>query len=129
MYNVIPLADLPEFTPENTYSPASYEAAPKRLLDRPSTMADVAEFVMEYINSDVRIVFLIHKKRVASNILPGRRYRRNKLASHSRQQSLRYSGQRLYHLGQSAQQRCRLSQVWPAGGAEVYPEITVTPKT
>jgi len=55
VYNVIPLKDLPEFTPEAIYAPASYEAAPKRLLDRPSTMADVAEFVMEYINSDVSI--------------------------------------------------------------------------
>jgi RNA-dependent RNA polymerase len=55
VYNVIPLEDFPDFTPEFIHEPASYEAAPKRLLDRPSTMADVAEFVMEYINSDVRV--------------------------------------------------------------------------
>ncbi|EKM60969.1 uncharacterized protein PHACADRAFT_168316 [Phanerochaete carnosa HHB-10118-sp] len=41
--------------PPRTYLPASYTPAEKKLLDRPSTMKDVADFVMEYINSDVRV--------------------------------------------------------------------------
>ncbi|CAA7266596.1 unnamed protein product [Cyclocybe aegerita] len=53
VYNLIPLEELPEFTPENLYSPASYDPAPKKLLDHPSTMEDVADFVIDYINSDV----------------------------------------------------------------------------
>ncbi|KIM48044.1 hypothetical protein M413DRAFT_22601 [Hebeloma cylindrosporum] len=53
VYNLIPLGDLPEFEPKTLSPPANYDPAPKKLLDRPSTMADVAEFVMEYINSDV----------------------------------------------------------------------------
>ncbi|KAF8167941.1 RNA-directed RNA polymerase 2 [Crassisporium funariophilum] len=52
VYNLIPLEKLPEFRPSKSHAPANYEPAPKKLLDRPSTMADVAEFVMEYINSD-----------------------------------------------------------------------------
>ncbi|KDR85157.1 hypothetical protein GALMADRAFT_233817 [Galerina marginata CBS 339.88] len=55
VYNVIPLEQLPEFTIalDRLQAPASYNPAPRKMLDRPSTMADVAEFVMEYINSDV----------------------------------------------------------------------------
>ncbi|EEB88688.1 hypothetical protein MPER_13331, partial [Moniliophthora perniciosa FA553] len=52
VYNLIPLSVLTEFTPANTYQPAEYKKAEKKMLNRPSTMADVAEFVMEYINSD-----------------------------------------------------------------------------
>lgn len=52
-YNLLPLKDLPEFTPYTTHAPAMYDAAPRKLLDRPSTMDDVAEFFTEYITSDV----------------------------------------------------------------------------
>jgi len=60
VYNLIPLDEFPEFTPTRLSAPASYDPAPKKLLDRPSTMADVAEFVMEYINSDVSCRRLTH---------------------------------------------------------------------
>ncbi|KAG6911837.1 hypothetical protein DXG01_000084 [Tephrocybe rancida] len=53
VYNVIPLNVRPEFNVIRTHEPAVYAPAKKKLLDRPSTMVDVAEFVMEYINSDV----------------------------------------------------------------------------
>lgn len=53
VYNLIPLDEIPEFEPSMLSPPADYDPAPKKLLDHPSTMADVAEFVMEYINSDV----------------------------------------------------------------------------
>lgn len=53
VYNLIPLNDLPEFHPKTLSTPAQYNAAPKKLLDRPSTMDDVAEFIVDYINSDV----------------------------------------------------------------------------
>jgi len=53
LYNLIPLDVLPEFTPEFTYPPASYEPAKKMYIDGISTMEDVANFVMEYIVSDV----------------------------------------------------------------------------
>ncbi|KAJ7783448.1 RNA-directed RNA polymerase 2, partial [Mycena maculata] len=52
-YNIIPLDKCPGFRPERTYRPAEYTPAPKKLIDHPSTMKDVAEFVIEYINSDV----------------------------------------------------------------------------
>lgn len=53
VYNLIPLdGPLADFQ-ISPREPASYNPAPKNLLDRPSTMADVAEFVMQYINSDV----------------------------------------------------------------------------
>lgn len=58
VYNLIPLDGSPlanfQISPRE---PASYNPAPKNFLDRPSTMADVAEFVMQYINSDVRVQF------------------------------------------------------------------------
>jgi hypothetical protein len=53
IYNLIPLNDLPEFTPETTHPPSLYDAAPKKVLDRPSTMDDVADFFVDYISSDV----------------------------------------------------------------------------
>ncbi|KAF7782738.1 hypothetical protein Agabi119p4_2114 [Agaricus bisporus var. burnettii] len=52
-YNIIPLRDHPYFTPEKTYEPANYEAAEKQLTEWPCTMKDVADFVMQYIVSDV----------------------------------------------------------------------------
>lgn len=58
VYNLIPLNDLPEFFPAQTYEPALYNPAPKKVLDRPSTMDDVADFVVDYINSDVSVSFL-----------------------------------------------------------------------
>ncbi|KAK2461790.1 hypothetical protein APHAL10511_006253 [Amanita phalloides] len=53
VYNLLPLDVMPEFRPRSTSEPASYEPAPKKFLDRPSNMRDVAEFVIEFINSDV----------------------------------------------------------------------------
>ncbi|KAF9458199.1 RNA-directed RNA polymerase 2 [Collybia nuda] len=53
VYNVVPLNKAPNFRPSKTYEPAEYKPAQKKTLSRPSTMRDVAEFVMEYINSDV----------------------------------------------------------------------------
>ncbi|KAF9056326.1 RNA-directed RNA polymerase 2 [Panaeolus papilionaceus] len=54
VYNLISLKDLPEFTPtRQNEPPAEYKPAPKKTLDRPSTMDDVADFVMEFIHSDV----------------------------------------------------------------------------
>lgn len=60
LYNLIPLNSMPRFYPTKNYDPAQYDPAPKRSLDRPSTMADVAEFVMEYINSDVLGIIAIN---------------------------------------------------------------------
>jgi RNA-dependent RNA polymerase len=66
LYNLIPLSDpdykdLHSFKPEQLFPPASYEAAERQTLDRPSTMRDVAEFFMEYISSDVRHHFrMVH---------------------------------------------------------------------
>lgn len=60
IYNLIPLDDpeLPElldFKPTRLHPAANYEPVQRKELDRPSTMADVADFVMEYISSDARI--------------------------------------------------------------------------
>ncbi|KAK0465407.1 RNA-directed RNA polymerase 2 [Desarmillaria tabescens] len=60
LYNLIPLDSMPKFRPTKSHHPAQYDPAPKHLLDRPSTMADVAEFVMEYINSDVLGIIAIN---------------------------------------------------------------------
>ncbi|PSR72410.1 hypothetical protein PHLCEN_2v11753 [Hermanssonia centrifuga] len=43
---------LKSLRPRRTYPPAKYDAAQKMLLNRPSTMQDVADFVTEYISSD-----------------------------------------------------------------------------
>lgn len=53
VYNIIPLNKCPGFASLKTCPPAAYEQATRKLVDHPSTMADVAQFVMEYINSDV----------------------------------------------------------------------------
>ena len=55
LYNLLPLDKMPEFRPRSLSEPASYEPAKKTFLDRPSNMKDVAEFVLEFINSDVSI--------------------------------------------------------------------------
>lgn len=52
VYNIIPLEKHPEFSHIQTYQPAEYAPAPRKVLHRNSTMEDVADFVVEYINSD-----------------------------------------------------------------------------
>ena len=57
LYNLIPLddpdyPDLQKFTPR-VEPPASYDPAPRKYVDLPSTMLDVADFFVEYIISDV----------------------------------------------------------------------------
>lgn len=50
VYNVTWLKDL---HPRQNLTPAAYDPAPKKLLDRPSTMEDVGDFVVDYISSDI----------------------------------------------------------------------------
>ncbi|KAH9968903.1 RdRP-domain-containing protein [Russula dissimulans] len=50
MYNVTFLQDL---LPKYNYTPAAYDPAPRKLLEQPSTMDDVADFVADYINNDI----------------------------------------------------------------------------
>ncbi|KAI9062979.1 RdRP-domain-containing protein [Trametes sanguinea] len=49
VYNV---TTMPELLPPRTYPAASYQPANRKLVDHESTIADVAEFVAEYITSD-----------------------------------------------------------------------------
>ena len=53
IYNVTYHRDL---HPSQNFPPAAYEPAQRKMLTQPSTMDDVADFVADYINSDVSIV-------------------------------------------------------------------------
>ncbi|KAF9450099.1 RNA-dependent RNA polymerase [Macrolepiota fuliginosa MF-IS2] len=53
VYNLLPLSSHREMTPMRYFEPAKYPPAKRKILARPSTMKDVADFVMEYIVSDV----------------------------------------------------------------------------
>ncbi|KAJ3575291.1 hypothetical protein NP233_g1206 [Leucocoprinus birnbaumii] len=53
VYSLLPLAVHKHLIPMRYFEPAKYPAAERKTLDRPSTMEDVADFVMEYIISDV----------------------------------------------------------------------------
>lgn len=52
-YDLIPLREL---HPPCTVDPGSYPPAPKKLLDRPATIDDIADFVVDFINSDMCVV-------------------------------------------------------------------------
>uniref|UniRef100_D8PK67 RNA-dependent RNA polymerase n=1 Tax=Schizophyllum commune (strain H4-8 / FGSC 9210) TaxID=578458 RepID=D8PK67_SCHCM len=55
VYNLICLDTThPEFRPARTCDPASYAAAPRKVLDRPANMDDVADFVLDFMSFDVR---------------------------------------------------------------------------
>jgi hypothetical protein len=56
VYNVTFLQDL---HPLQKFPPAEYKPAPRKLLTQPSTMDDVADFVADYINSDVSVVICV----------------------------------------------------------------------
>ncbi len=43
----------PAMLPTQTFTPANYDPAQRLLLDRPSTRADIADFVTSYLYSDV----------------------------------------------------------------------------
>jgi RNA-dependent RNA polymerase len=45
--------DLASMLPQTLYEPAEYGKARRKVLDRPSTQLDIAEFVTEYLSSDV----------------------------------------------------------------------------
>ena len=49
-YNITLLQNLPI---RRTHEAAAYIDAPKKILDRKCTMDDVADFVIDYMNSDV----------------------------------------------------------------------------
>ena len=51
-YNIASWRDLPI---QWTHPAAAYTAAPKKILHRKCTMDDVADFVTDYINSDVSV--------------------------------------------------------------------------
>ena len=59
VYNVTSFKDL---HPSQNIPPAAYEPAKKKLLPEPSTMADVADFVADYISSDVSAVHSMIKR-------------------------------------------------------------------
>ncbi|CCM00938.1 uncharacterized protein FIBRA_02985 [Fibroporia radiculosa] len=58
--DVYNLTTMPSMRPRRTYPPARYDPAPKKFVDHPSTMADVAEFVAEYIISDTLGIIAIN---------------------------------------------------------------------
>ncbi|KAJ7042548.1 RNA-directed RNA polymerase 2 [Mycena alexandri] len=60
VYNIIPLNACPGFRPQVTHQPGDYSPAQKKLVTHPSTMVDVAEFVIEFINSDALGVVAIN---------------------------------------------------------------------
>ncbi|CAK5264770.1 unnamed protein product [Mycena citricolor] len=51
-YHLIPQEKHPELRPSRICPPAEYAPSPQKLVARPSTSADIREFVIEYINSD-----------------------------------------------------------------------------
>ncbi|VDB94249.1 unnamed protein product [Peniophora sp. CBMAI 1063] len=53
IYDCVPLQTCPDLRPRRLHEPASYTPVQKKMLNRPSTMNDVADFVVDYINSDV----------------------------------------------------------------------------
>jgi RNA-dependent RNA polymerase len=58
IYNLIPLAVHRNLTPVRYFRPGKYTSAERKCLETPSTMKDVADFVMEYIISDVSCTLL-----------------------------------------------------------------------
>lgn len=50
IYNLCPLT---EMHPKKCYEPAEYAPGQRKILDRPCTVDDIADFVTEYINSDL----------------------------------------------------------------------------
>ncbi|OCH96496.1 RdRP-domain-containing protein [Obba rivulosa] len=58
--DVYNLTTMPKLRPRDTHAAASYAAAVKKLLNRPCTMDDVADFVAEYIISDTLGIIAIN---------------------------------------------------------------------
>lgn len=55
VYNV---TDYTALHPLQTYEAANYDPARRKTLDRPSTMDDVIDFIVEFMNSDVSCLLL-----------------------------------------------------------------------
>lgn len=51
------IASLDDFPIRHNFAAAAYDDVPKKILGRKCTMDDVADFVTEYINSDVNTSF------------------------------------------------------------------------
>ena len=54
-YDLIPVAA--NLHPPRTVAPGEYTSTPRKLLDRPSNIDDVADFVVDYINNDMYVKF------------------------------------------------------------------------
>jgi len=124
-YNVTPFEDL---HPSQNYPPAAYEPAQKKLLDRPSTMDDVADFVADYINSDVSVIttfsvsflglFLRHRLDrgpCGDQLVDDSRYPR-------------YLPRRLPKIMPDPQQCCRLSEERDTGGTKYCAKTNIKPQ-
>ena len=74
---------LKSLMPQRTFPPANYDPASRRLLSYPSTMDDVADFVTEYITSDVSSSDERKCLRVLNKYLVSRDHRLN-MANHRR---------------------------------------------
>lgn len=48
-----------DLLPTVTYKPAEYDVAERKTVDHESTREDLANFIMEYLYSDVSIRFLL----------------------------------------------------------------------
>lgn len=59
IYNIIPLSRCPEFELKEIHPPGEYAPSQRKLVGHKCTMKDVAEFVIEYINSDVRLIHFL----------------------------------------------------------------------
>jgi hypothetical protein len=51
-YDLIPMMAL---HPPKTVAPGGYSSTPRKLLDRPSNINDVADFVVDFINNDMYV--------------------------------------------------------------------------
>lgn len=101
--------------PPRIYGPASYTPAQKKLLDRPSTMKDVAEFIAEYINSDVSGHRFRHLQPPSvDHIATDSRDNRYDMARHRGSEYARHLRSRLLNTGSAAFRRCGLPEERPA---------------
>lgn len=108
--------------PRRLHEPASYSPAQRKVLDRPSTMQDVAEFVAEYINSDVGIPIPDSAFAAEHLYLLDTWYHRYDMAHHRRSEHAGSLRPRLFQALGPAFRRRGLPQEWLSSTCPKYPQ-------
>lgn len=109
-YSLIPLDLHPNLRPTSTVPPADYLGPQRKLVEHDCTLDDVAEFIIEYIHSDVSLLCSFNSFDLICSCSSACWSHRYKMVDPCRSKSRRDLSPRLWETRRTSQRCGRLSQ-------------------